>query len=367
MCLERLGFGTGDALPASMSLRRVASFLPLLLAVAACASASEPSPSPSVEPGPAPPTPAKGESEESKIREKDESTWIAAALDAEAFDGAGLRLTHARLLAKVDGAIAADETFDANAGPLFPRAVRLHAPKDRPDARVELTLTARMGDTEVVSRKLWTRFSPGRKKLAYVRLEAGCNRALMMGGDLVMGPECGATETCISRVCRSPEVSEMPDFRDDWAESPPSACGEGPTPELSLGKGEAAFTTLTEGETVTIERGPQCGHHVWLAIRAKNLSQWKTITTMTASQPGGPTILPTARASALSVLGDGSCELAGLRFQLDIGGVQVKDLLGKPLDLTLEAKDAQGRSARLTRRVQVADAIANPTGRPCGD
>jgi hypothetical protein len=116
---------------------------------------------------------------------------------------------------------------------------------------------------------------------------------------------------------------------------------------------------------VTLERGPQCGHHLWLSVGMHDLSQRGTITVAAASVPGaGITVPATAVPYAYAPAGEG-CELVGLRFQLDSGAATVSDFLGKPLDLRVEASDRQGRKAAVTRRILVAPSFTDPTGRPC--
>jgi hypothetical protein len=87
----------------------------------------------------------------------------------------------------------------------------------------------------------------------------------------------------------------------------------------------------------------------------KDLSQYGTITTIAGAQPGGgKSIPPTAYAYGWSPSSGGACELVGLRFQLDVGGNPIDDFLGKPLDLTVSAKDKAGHDASVIRHVQIA-------------
>jgi hypothetical protein len=185
-----------------------------------------------------------------------------------------------------------------------------------------------------------------------------------MGGGAPSGPTCAAPTTCIGGACRPADLPELPDYRADWAKNPPSACGTG-TPELTIAQGETAFAPLAEGDTVTLEQGPQCGHHVWVAVRMKNLAQSGTTTVLTASQPGSSITVPaTAFPYTFGPSEGGACDLIGLRFQLDLG-VGVSALLGKPLDIKVDAKDKAGRSATATRRVNVADQVKVIPGRNC--
>ncbi|MBX3186995.1 MAG: hypothetical protein KF819_08270 [Labilithrix sp.] len=299
-------------------------------------------------------------------------TEIVAGIDAEAFASQGFMIGKLEVTAKIDGRVAASEVHDESSGPLFPRELRIRAPKDAPEAVVEIEVVAHDRSASsspsmmppIVTRRLVTRFVKGKSKLAYVFLEIRCNTFPMMGGGAPSGPTCSAETTCIGGACRSPERFDLPDYRADWAKNPPSACGTG-APELTIAQGETALAPLAEGEKVTLEQGPQCGHHVWVSLRMKNLAQSGTTTVLTASQPGsGLTIPATAFPYAYGPSEGGACDLVGLRFQLDLG-FRASELLGKPLDIKVDAKDKAGRSASATRRVVVADEVKILPGRSC--
>ena len=56
--------------------------------------------------------------------------------------------------------------------------------------------------------------------------------------------------------------------------------------ELFLGTGQTDFSPLNDGQTLQLERGPQGGHHIWIAARMKNLRQSGSRTTLTAKLVG---------------------------------------------------------------------------------
>jgi hypothetical protein len=338
----------------------------LLLAVTGACSPS-PDDATSSGPAPAPPAPPpQGESKESKEKPKSDDTEIVVGVDADAFSSFGLNLTEVQITARVDGIVAADETKIGTSTTIFPRELRLAAPKDKLDASVEVDITARMKNDDVVHRKVKTKFVPHQKKLAYVMLEVRCNTLQMAGGFGPSGPTCNAPSTCVGGVCRAPDMNDLPDFANDWATNPPSACGGSASSELAIGVGDKSFTALAENDTVTLERGGQCGHHVWLAFQMANLSQWKTTTSITATQPGSTISVPsTAYPYGWTQTGSGKCELVGVRFQVDVAG-NLDEFLGKPLDIVVETTDKAGRKAKVTRHVNVAPTFTNPTGRQCG-
>jgi hypothetical protein len=114
-------------------------------------------------------------------------------------------------------------------------------------------------------------------------------------------------------------------------------------------------TPLNDGDAVTVECGPQGGHHLWVALAMTNLSQVGTITTLSATQPGTALSVPATAYPYAWAPGDAAaCDLVGVRFQIDLGGTNIADFLGKPLDITVEAQDKSGRKASATKRVNVS-------------
>ena len=320
---------------------------------------------------PAPsPVHQEGESEESKKQEKDPTTELVVGVDAEAFQSQGLTIGQVEIVAKVDGLVAATETLVAAKGALFPHELRLHPPADRPEAAVEIEVIARDRPDAtippIVTRRATTHFVKGKTTLAYVFLEIRCNTFPLLGGGGPSGPTCSAPTTCIAGRCVPAELPPLTDYRADWAKNPPSACGTG-APELTVGQGEGTLALLPEGATVSLEQGPQCGHHLWLSLRMKNLAQSGTITTLTATQPGSAIVVPaTAFPYAWGPSDGGACDLVGLRFQLDTGGAKAADFLGKPLDVTVQLEDKAGHTATATRHLNVATEIKIIPGRNCG-
>jgi hypothetical protein len=144
----------------------------------------------------------------------------------------------------------------------------------------------------IATRLATARFVKGATKLAYLRFEVRCNNGGLVGGSGISGPTCtNPGETCNGGACRSDALSELPDYRADWATNPPSACGSG-APEIVLGKGETEYAPVADGETLAVQEGPQCGHHVWLALGMKNLAQFGTTTAVSATQPGSSVTVP---------------------------------------------------------------------------
>jgi len=362
------------------SLRFLAAVTSTLLALPPLACSSSPSGSSSssgaggddaAKPSPSP-APTTNPGDQTKD-EKDPSTEIIVGIDAENFRSQGYLIDLLDITAKVDGVVAAKDTLDAEKVTLFPRELRLLAPKAKPDALVEIEVTARdRGSVSspsmppIVSRRATARFVKGKSLLAYLFLEIRCNTFPMMGGGGgPAGPTCAAPTTCVGGTCRSADLGVLPDYRSDWAKNPPSACGTG-VPEIEIAQGETKLEPLADGATIALERGPQCGHHLWLAVRMKNLAQSGTTTVVNATQPGGGVSVPaTGFPYAYAAADGGACEIAGLRFQVDVSGAQASAFLGKPLDLSIEATDKAGRKATAVRHVVVASDVKVTPGLPC--
>ena len=228
-----------------------------------------------------------------------------------------------------------------------------------------LALATNMSASYSDRRLATTHFVKGATKLACVMLEVRCNHVQLLGGGGPYGPTCDAPTTCVAGACASSDLPPLPDYYADWAKNPPSACGTG-APELTIGQGERTLQPLADGATVRLEEGPQCGHHMWLSLRMKNLAQAGTITTLSATQPGtGITVPATAYPYAWGPSGGGTCDLVGLRFQLDVSDAKAADFLGHPLDLKVEAKDKAGHTVTSLRHVMVDTVMTLAPGRNC--
>jgi|GEM_PF-934394 len=357
--------------------RRLVSQLALALVavssvLAGCSSSggSAPADDGAAQAAPAPAPVHPGESEQSKATEKDATTALVVGVDAESFQSQGFVIGQVEIVAKVDGVVAASETLLASAGALFPHELKLNPPKDKPEALVEIEVVARERDDTstppIVTRRATTHFVKGTTKLAYVFLEVRCNTFPLLGGGGPSGPTCAVPTTCVAGKCVSPELPVLADYHADWPTNPPSACGTG-APELTVGQGETALSALADNETLMLEEGPQCGHHLWFSLRMKNLAQSGTITTLSATQPGSAVTVPaTAYPYAWGPSEAGACDLVGVRFQLDASGAKATDFLGKPLDVKVDLKDKSGHTATATRRVNIATEMKIIPGRNCG-
>jgi hypothetical protein len=166
-------------------------------------------------------------------------------------------------------------------------------------------------------------------------------------------------------LCQSSEVpvARLEAYAANWPTNAPDRCkpqGGGP-PDLQIGTGQSYYVPITPGQTLQAEAGPQGGHHVWIATRMRNLKQVGSITKIAGLQPGTNTpIPPTTLAFTYGPDEGGYCRLAGIRYQLDNEGIDYKQFLGKPLDVTVTVTDPGGAKATATAHIQVAPALLNP-------
>jgi hypothetical protein len=126
---------------------------------------------------------------------------------------------------------------------------------------------------------------------------------------------------------------------------------------VTVGWGQGDYLPLTELQTLDVEAGPQGGHHIWIAIRMKNLLGSGSRTTLEGVSPAtGTTISPFDVIFTYEPADGGYCKLYGLRFQLDADGVDYLPLLGKELDVTATVVDRSGDTGRDSRRVMLSAA-----------
>ncbi|MEO8801690.1 MAG: hypothetical protein ABI551_27620, partial [Polyangiaceae bacterium] len=122
----------------------------------------------------------------------------------------------------------------------------------------------------------------------------------------------------------------------------------------TVGTGQTDYLTLKDGDTLRPELGPQGGHHLWIALKQKNLKQLGTTVIISAEQPGtGLKVPPTSFVFPFEPADAHQCKLYGLRLQIDNSVTPVAKFLGKPLDVTIKARDTDGANAEAHVHVNV--------------
>lgn len=300
---------------------------------------------------------------------EDEGAESSVVVGVQTEDLAG-RLTNVHVVAKVDGEVKKDET-----SPTLPKELEING---RAGAQLEVLVDGldSGGTRAIVSRRADARI-PGVKKLLRVQLEQRClnGSASASGGPPDPGPPpvtCDAASTCVGGRCVSPIVpfSQLEEYVPNWPATAPDLCrpaNAGP-PELVLGTGQTDYGPLAEGQTLQLEKGPQGGHHIWMAVRMRNMKRSGSRTQLTAKMPDDPgaTILPAAYVFSFDRDEGTYCKLYGLRFQLDSGAPDLREaykkFLGKRLEVTVEVTDGIGQKATATKTIKIADKILCPDG-----
>ena len=180
------------------------------------------------------------------------------------------------------------------------------------------------------------------------------------------GPTCKAPLTCIKGLCQSEVVQPagLEPYTVDWPKNAPDVCkprNSGPS-TIQIGTGQTGFTPLATGQTLRAEAGPQGGHHIWVAVRMKNMKQAGSTTQISRPvQPDTGTVIPPSTFAFTFDRDEGVyCKLFGLRYQLDNGGIDYTQFLGKPLDVTTVVTDSLGEKATSSAHIQIAPTLVNP-------
>lgn len=287
----------------------------------------------------------------------------------------GGTISSMRILVRVDGAVVHDEMLlPPLRSPLsFPRPWEARfrgggGGDSVIDVQVDAFDAARP-ETPLIRRQASTRFVPGRETLLRIGLEARCivypspPRPPGSPPGPLNGPTCHGAETCIRGVCQSDVVpsDKLEPYEARWATHTPDLCKpqDGGVPTLEVGTGETAFSAVTRGQMLRAEPGPQGGHHIWIAVRSQNVAQRGATTTISAVQSDtGTAIAASVFQFPFDPAGAGSCQLYGLRYQLDNGGIDYTQFLGKPLDVSVSVIDASGARATASAHIEVAPDLA---------
>ncbi len=270
------------------------------------------------------------------------------------------RLGKLHYTAKVGAASLVDKEIVPKAGESpFPLAIELSSP---PGAEVDVAIEAysagpndTVAKTPMLVRRSRAPFVSGAPQLVRLRLESAC----LTGTPGFKGPACPPPQTCSNRRCIDPTLlpEDLEPYAKDWAKNRPDACKppHAGDPAVAVGTGQTDYLPIAEGATLTPEKGPQGGHHLWIAVRTKSLRQAGTTVVITAEQPGtGLKVPPTSFVFPLEPADGGYCKLSGLRLQLDNASVPVQSFLGRPLDVKIVVSDTDGKSAEARARVGVA-------------
>jgi hypothetical protein len=143
---------------------------------------------------------------------------------------------------------------------------------------------------------------------------------------------------------------------------------------VAVGEGQTFYKDIADDQVLTWEKGPQGGHHVWIALRSRGLHKQGSLTTIDiddVEDPGKPLNVNHSRlVFDLSRDEGGYCTLIGLRMQLDNDvKVPLAGLMNHHLRVTATVKDVDGTSATGERRIVVkgdVDGVRSDAGAPGG-
>jgi len=307
-------------------------------------------------------------------------TQLVVGIQSEPMGGV-VSLLH--IVIKVAGVVIRDETIRPPNGstigfphPWEARLIAKEDPHALVDVQVDALGSAGTSAPPLLTRLASTRFVPGRETLLRVQLESRCivyppsKRPARAAGahpppGPLSGPTCTAPATCVRGVCQPDAVppSNLEPYTANWPSNAPDVCKPkvGIPPSVQIGTGQTGYMPLASRQILQAEAGPQGGHHIWIAVRMKNMKQAGSTTKIAGVQPEtGVVIPPSTFAFTFDPDEGGYCKLYGLRYQLDNGGIDYVQFLGKPLDVTATVVDSNGQTASSTAHIQVAPTLVNP-------
>jgi hypothetical protein len=196
-------------------------------------------------------------------------------------------------------------------------------------------------DTPLVTRIASTRVITNKTLLLRVQLDARC-----VVGPGSIAPVCNAPETCIAGVCGDSAVDprRLPAYTPSWSTETNDVCkpAEGGAPIVIVGEGQSDYLPMNDLDVAQVEAGPQGGHHIWIAIRVKNLLQSGSITKVSGKFDDlDLDVRPFQVIFTFDPDEGGYCKLYGMRFQVDQERT-IDELLGKVLNVRVEVTDKQG-------------------------
>jgi len=265
----------------------------------------------------------------------------------------GVDILELHITQKVNGAITKENTlFSDGATPFkLPLEIPFKDLSDGDDIDVEIVALGST-PTPLLTPHAKTSIIAGRTLLLRVDLASTCAGST--------APVCAEGQTCSGGICAADTINAalLEDYFADWAKGKADICkpNDGP-PTLIIGKGQGDYLPTMDYDLAQIEAGPQGGHHIWIALRMKNLRQSGSITTLTGHiQELNLDISPFTVIFTFDPDEGGYCKLYGLRFQLD-GAIDINELLGKTLRVSASVKDKDGDVGTGERWVKLSDTI----------
>jgi hypothetical protein len=263
---------------------------------------------------------------------------------------------------RVNGAVVLDDTRGSFSGAMqslsFPSELPFKGLQDGDQVEVELEAFGG-GALRVllISRRAVTQVVGGETLLFRVRLETEC---APVAGEAI---ECQAPQTCITGTCREAFVDpySLERYTPTWSQVSNDICKPvgGGDPIVIVGKGQSDYLPMDDLEVAQVEAGPQGGHHIWVAIRTKNLRQSGSITSVSGYVPELDVDLsPFNVIFTFDPDEGGYCKLYGLRYQLDGDGHAIDSLLGHTVKVKVTVTESKDGAVGVGERtVKLSDTI----------
>ena len=216
------------------------------------------------------------------------------------------------------------------------------------ESRVDIQFDAYDADVLLMRQRGATTATVGHTPLLHLSLSEAC-----------IDVECGTDSTCQDGVCTPTlrESSALDEHDPGWIDDAADACRKPDDDQkLEIGKGRYAFAPLEEGETVTLEAGPQGGYHVWLALRVDGFRQLGSLVEVKGTLNTLEHEVPAFASTVTFHRAGDECEIYGLRFRVD-HELLVEQLLSQPLTIEVTVTDATGAVATSARDVVLSDSV----------
>lgn len=277
---------------------------------------------------------------------------VVLGISSKLTPGAAIDAMH--VVFKAGDKVITDETLTSAKGDLaFPEELRADDLDD--GEAVSATIEASSKGQTLLTRIASTEAVAGKELLLRVNLASSCLSPA--------APACVAPKTCDAGLCKNSHVAgtALPEYTPDWdshATTVDICKPENPgDPVVVVGEGQADYLPMADGDVAQVEAGPQGGHHIWVALRLKNLTQSGSITSLTGHFADlGYDVGPFNVIFTFDPDEGGYCKIYGLRFQLDTDH-DIHEMLGHSLEVTGTIKDKDGDTGTGTRTVKLSDTI----------
>jgi hypothetical protein len=260
---------------------------------------------------------------------------VVLGIKSKLTPGIGIDSMHVTVKAK--GSVVIDEERSVKSKDLaFPMEFRVDDLEE--GEPVEAEIEGVVDGSAALTRLASTEAVAGKELLLETELEAICIQ--VPGG---AAPSCSDGKTCVRGACKASYTppEKLSEYEPGWATITSDICKPkgAADPIVVVGEGQADYLPMEDGAEAQVEAGPQGGHHIWVAVRMKNLTQSGSITSLTGHVADlGYDVGPFNVIFTFDPDEGGYCKIYGLRFQLD-SEHDIEEMLGKTLEVTATITD----------------------------